>query len=157
MALRKKYVYLSLFMIFLLLFAANFYTVEDGTDFPEGRKEDLTLVADFSGEDALARYGSTVRLSFNGNETDYPLDKSGKLQITGLPRSGGLVLTVLDPQGRTAGGMTLSLSEGAVIDASTSEDGTGYVTLREDTDRVALSFSLSEDGSLQCGLCLAQS
>lgn len=157
MALHKKYGYASLFIILLLLFAACTHTVENDTGSHESAKDSLTLVADFSREDGIARGGNVVRLSFDGNRTDYPLDRGGKIQMTGLPRNGDLLLTVFDPQGQSVGSMTLSLSEGAVIDASTSEDGIGYITLRKDTDVVALSFSLLGDGSLQCGLWLTQS
>lgn len=155
MAYRKKYVFLTLFIILLLFFAAYISTVEDE---PAGDAEDgLTLMAGFSGEDGTALGGSTVRLSSGGSGTDYPLDGSGNLQATGLPRSGELLLTVLDAQGQAVGTMTLSISEGAVIDATTGADGVGHITLRRDTDRIAVSFSLLEDGSLQCSLWLAQS
>lgn len=156
MTLHKKYISVSLFIILLLLFAAYIHTVEDNADPPEDAKDDLTLMAGFSKEDGIALSGNTVRLSSGEGGKDYPLDGSGKLQATGLPRNGDLFLTVLDPQGQAAGKMTLSISEGAVIDATTSEEGTGHITLRKDTDIIALSFSLSDDGSLQCSLWLTQ-
>lgn len=151
----KKHIYVSLFIILLLFFAAYIYTVEDGA--AEDAKSDLTLVAGFSRADGITLCGNTVRLSSGEGGTDYPLDRSGKLQITGLPRNGALFLTVLDPQGQAVGRMTIFISEGAVIDATTSEDGTGHITLRRDTDIITLSFSLLDDGSLQCGLWLTQS
>lgn len=155
MAPRKKYVYGALFIILLLLFAARIPTVEEDT---AGDAEgSLTLMAGFSGEDGNALDGSTVRLSSGGSGTDYPLDGSGKLQATGLPRSGDLLLTVFDSQGQAVGTMTISISEGAVIDATTSADGVGHIALRRDTDRIAVSFSLLNDGSLRCSLWLAQS
>ena len=157
MTLHKKYISVSLFIILLLFFAAYIHTVKDDADPPENAKDDLTLMAGFSKEDGIALGGNTVRLSSGESGRDYPLDGSGKLQITGLPRNGDLFLTVLDPQGQAAGKMTLSISEGAVIDATTGEDGIGHITLRRDTDVIALSFSLLEDGSLQCSLWLTQS
>lgn len=154
MVSRKKYIYLSLFIILLLFFAAHIPTVEDDT--AGEAKDSLTLMAGFSGEDGAALDNNTVRLSAGESGADYPLDGSGKLHITGLPRSGDLLLTVLDSQGRAVGRMTLSISEGAVMDATTGEDGTGHITLRRDTDMIAVSFSLLDDGSLQCSLWLTQ-
>lgn len=154
MIFRKKSVYISIFIISLLFFAACIYIVEEGASTPEDAKDDLTLIAGFSKEGGNALSGNTVRLFSGERGADYPLDESGKLQITGFPRQGEMSLSVLDPQGRTIGTMTLSISEGAVIDAATSEDGSGYITLRRDTDVIAITFSLLNDGSLQCGLWL---
>lgn len=47
--------------------------------------------------------------------------------------------------------------EGGAASPEDAEDGIGHITLRRDTDVLALSFLLLDDGSLQCGLCLAQS
>ncbi len=154
---QKRYAYISLFIILLLLFAACIHIVKNNVASPEDTQDDLTLMAEFSREDGIALGDITVRLSSGEGGMDYLLDGSGKLQITGLPRHGELFLTVLDPQGQAVGTMTLSISEGAVIDATTSEDGIGHITLRRDTDIIAISFSLLDDGSLQCGLWLTQS
>lgn len=153
----KKYIYAVVFIILLTFFAAHIHTVKDDAATPENTRDDLTLMAGFSKEDGIALGGNTVRLSSGENGRDYSLDGSGKLQITGLPREGDLLLTVFDSQGQAAGRMTLTISEGAVIDATTSEDGTGHITLRRDTDIIAISFFLLDDGSLQCSLRLAQS
>ena len=152
----KKQIYVLLFIILLLFFAAYIHTVEDDTLSQGDVKDDLTLMAEFSREDGITLGNNTVRLSSGESGTDYPLDGNGKLQITGLPRNGDLLLTVLDPQGQAVGRITLSISEGAVIDATTSEDGTGHITLRRDTDIISISFSLLDDGSLQCSLWLTQ-
>ena len=157
MVFRKKCVYISLFIILLLFFAVCIHTVKDSTVSPGDEKDGLTLMAGFSKEDGIALGDNTVRLSSGENGMDYPLDESGRLQITGLPRHGDLILTVLDPQGQVIGRMALTISEGAVIDATTSEDGTGHITLRRDTEIIAISFSLLDDGSLQCSLWLTQS
>lgn len=157
MVSRKKYAHVALFIILLLFFVAYIHTVKDDAASQEGTKSDLTLMAEFSREDRVDLGGNTVRLSSGEGGTDYPLDRSGKLQIIGLPRNGDLLLTVLDPQGQAIGRMTLSISEGAVIDATTGEDGTGYITLRRDTDIIAISFFLLDNGSLQCSLWLTQS
>lgn len=157
MVSNKKYIYAAVFIILLTFFAAYIYTVKDDAASSENAKDDLTLMAGFSKEDGIALGGNTVRLSSGENGRDYSLDGSGKLQITGLPREGDLLLTVFDSQGQAAGRMTLTISEGAVIDATTSEDGTGHITLRRDTDIIAISFFLLDDGSLQCSLRLAQS
>lgn len=157
MAFPKKHIYATLFIILLLFFAVYIHTVKDDTTSPENTKDDLTLMAGFSKEDGIALGGNTVRLSSGENGRDYSLDGSGKLQITGLPRHGDLLLTVFDSQGQAVGRMTLTISEGAVIDATTSEDGTGHITLRRDTDIIAITFFLLDDGSLQCSLWLTQS
>ncbi len=156
MASRKKYIAVSLFIILLLFFAAYIHTVEDGTASPHDTEGSLTLVAGFSREKGAALGNSIVRFSSGENDVDYSLGGSGELQITGLPRHGDLYLTVLDPQGQSIGTMTLRFSEGAVIDATTSEDGTGHITLRGDTEVIALFFSLTESGSLQCDLWLTR-
>ena len=46
--------------------------------------------------------------------------------------------------------MTLFFDQGAVIDATTGQDGVGHITVRNDTSEVALIFILTEDGTLQC-------
>lgn len=153
----KKCIYAAVFIILLMFFAAHIHTVKGDAASQENAKDDLTLMAGFLKEDGIALGGNTVRLSSGKNGRDYSLDGSGKLQITDLPRQGDLLLTVFDSQGQTAGRMALTISEGAVIDATTSEDGTGHITLRKDTDIIAISFFLLNDGSLQCSLRLAQS
>ncbi len=153
----KKCIYAAVFIILLTFFAAYIHTVKDDAASPENAEDDLTLMAGFSKEDGIELGGNTVRLSSGENGRDYSLDGSGKVQITGLPRQGDLLLTVFDSQEQTAGRMALTISEGAVIDATTSEDGTGHITLRRDTDIIAISFFLLDDGSLQCSLRLAQS
>ena len=52
--------------------------------------------------------------------------------------------------------MTLFFDRGAVIDATTSEDGVGYITVREDINEVALLFVLTENSTVQCTLWLAR-
>ena len=156
MAVRKKYAYAALFIILLLLFTTGISTVKGEAGDPEAPEGDLTLMAGFLREDGAPLDRGTVRLSAGEGAADYPLAGSGEVRIAGLPRRGDLLLTILDAQGRTAGRMPLSISEGAVIDAATGEDGAGHITHRRDTDIVAVSFLLSEDGSLQCSLWLAR-
>jgi len=116
----------------------------------------VAIAASFSQEDGIALCDSTVRFSYGESRTDYPLDDKGELRASGLPRAGDLSLTVLDHQEQVRGGMTLSLSEGAVIDATTDAGGVGHITLRKDTDEVKLLFVLKDDGSLLCSLQLTQ-
>ncbi len=156
MTFRKKYVYSALLLMLLLLLGAGIYMSENKMP-PDGEKHDLTVIAGFSWEDGLSLTNNTVRFSSGKGRTDHPLNRNGELQISGLPRQGDLLLTVLDQQGQALGAMTLSFSKGAVIDATTGEDGIGHITLRDDTDVVALFFSLAEDGSLQCRLWLTRS
>lgn len=118
--------------------------------------KDVAIAASFSREDGIALCDSTVRFSYGESLTDYPLDDNGELRASGLPRDGDLSLTVLDQQEQARGGMTLSLSEGAVIDATTDAGGVGHITLRKDTDEVKLLFVLKNDGSLLCSLQLTE-
>lgn len=137
----------------LLLCGCVGTTQERSADTSENK---VAIAASFSQEDGIALCGSTVRFSFGENCTDHFLDDNGELRISGLPRAGDLLLTILDQQEQVQGGMTLSLSEGAVIDATTDERGIGHVTLRGDTEEVTLIFVLKNDGSLLCSLRLIQ-
>lgn len=144
-----------LFITSMLFFGGCFRTVEQtagGTD----AENDLTLVAGFSREDGTPVDGNTVRLSSGGSGTDYALDGDGKLQAADLPRNGELLLTLLGPQQEVQGAMTLVFDQGAVIDATTGEDGVGHITVRADTDEVALLFSIGGNGELTCSLWLKQ-
>ena len=124
---------------------------------PAGISESkVAIAASFSQEDGIALCGSTVRFSFGESCTDHSLDDNGELKISGLPKAGDLLLTILDQQEQIQGGMTLSLSEGAVIDASTDDRGIGHISLRGDTDEITLIFVLKNDGSLLCSLQLMQ-
>lgn len=155
MVSQKKCVYAPLFIILLLLFAGCIYTVTQyAAPLKEG-EESIALLAGFSQEDGSPLGSSTVRLSSETGGTDYPLDEGGGVWITGLPKCGELLLTVFDAQEQAVGTITLVFDQGAVIDAATGSDGIGYITLRKDTDVIALSFSLLGDGSLQCDLRLA--
>ena len=153
---RKKYVWLSLFIILLLFFTACADTVGDNSHFQEREEDDLTLVAGFYREDGNPVVGNTVRLSSGGSGTDYALDGGGKLQAADLPRNGELLLTLFDRQQEVQGVMTLVFDQGAVIDATTGENGVGHITVRTDTDKVALLFSIEENGELTCSLWLKQ-
>lgn len=118
--------------------------------------EEVAIAASFRQEGGGALHGDTVRFSYGENSAERPLDEDGKTKITGLPRTGDLKLTVLDRQAKARGAMTLSLSEGAVIDAATDDSGVGHVTLRRDMDEVALVFVLGDDGALRCSLWSTQ-
>lgn len=117
----------------------------------------VSIDASFSQEDGGALCESTVRFSTGEDSADYPLDDSGALVASGLPRSGNLTLTVLDRENQVQGAMDLTFSEGAVIDAATDDSGAGHITLKRDTDEIALAFLLKNDGSLLCALRLEPS
>ncbi len=119
-------------------------------------EDKVAIAASFSLEDGIALGGSTVRFSYGESRADYSLDENGEVRASGLPRAGDLFLTVLDQQEHVQGNMTLSLSEGAVIDATTDAGGVGHIKLRKDTDEVKLLFVLKDDGSLLCSLRLIQ-
>ena len=115
-------------------------------------KKEVTTAASFSQEDGTVLYGGTARLLFGESYVDYPLDDGGELNISGLPRVGDLMLTVFDQQEQVQGAITLS--EGSVIDASTDGSGVGHITLKKDTDEIALLFIQKDDGCLLCALRL---
>ncbi|WP_295748988.1 hypothetical protein [uncultured Oscillibacter sp.] len=153
MTVRKTCAAASIVVV-LLFFFRGFLHVKG--DRPPDKENALTIMAGFSWEDGPVLCGDTVHLSFGKTDTDYRLDSSGELQISGLPRRGAFLLTVFDQQNQQLGETVLFLSEGSVIDAVTGEDGAGHIMLRKDTDVIPLSFSLTENGSLQCGLWLTQ-
>ena len=76
-------------------------------------------------------------------------------KLSGLSRQEGLQLCLMDPESRELGRTEVHVSTGAVIDASTDQEGVGYVILRSDTKEVNLIFTLREGGFLQCSLLLA--
>lgn len=118
----------------------------------ETGEEELSVAALFQTESGDALHGSAVCFSTETDRDYCQVDNDGTASISGLPRSGELLLTLFDPQQEVQGAMTLFFDQGAVIDATTSEDGVGYITVREDTGEVALIFVLTEDGTLQCAL-----
>ena len=122
----------------------------------EADKEELSVAALFQTENGDALHGSAVCFSTETASDYCQVDNGGTARISGLPRSGELLLTLFDPQQEVQGSMTLFFDQGAVIDATTSEDGVGYITVREDTGEVALLFVLTENGALQCTLWLAK-
>jgi len=150
---REKISVLFTVILLLVLYGCS-NAVEEAPSETGGNE--LTIAASFLREDGSALCDSTARFSFEENSVEHPLDGGGELKVSGLPRSGELTLTVLDRQERERGRMALSVSEGAVIDAATDESGVGHITLRGDTEEVALLFTLRDDGSLLCALRLAR-
>jgi len=122
----------------------------------EADEEELSVAALFQMENGDTLHGSAVCFSTETDSDYCQVDNDGTASISGLPRSGELLLTLFGPQQEVQGAMTLFFDQGAVIDATTSEDGVGYITVREDTGEVALLFVLTENGTLQCSLWLAR-
>lgn len=116
----------------------------------------VTIAAKFQREDGTLLPYETVRIFDGGNSVDYLLDGGGALRLSGLSNSGELSLSILDRQGREAVTMSLVFATGAVIDAMTDGDGVGHISLKEDTDEVALDFTWNDDGTLLCSLHLSQ-
>lgn len=146
--MKKIYIPALLFMLSLLFFAGCSRTVE--------QPDTLAVTAAFAQEDRSPLSGNTVRLSYGEDSLDYQLDSEGKLRASGLPRSGEMQLTLLGPRQEVQGAMTLDFDQGAVIDATTGEDGMGHITVRADTDQVALLFAVNENSTLTCSLWLEQ-
>lgn len=116
----------------------------------------LSLAALFQTESGEPLQGGAAQFSLEDSGETGLLDSSGAVSVSGIPRSGELLLTLFDQRQQVQGTMTLSFSEGAVIDAVTDEDGVGHITIRNDTDEVALTFVLEEDGALRCTLWLTK-
>lgn len=125
-----------------------------GCALPPEQPDALCVSARFQTEDGEALQGGFAQ--FSDQETRYPLDSGGEIRVQGLPRAGELTMTLFDQRQEERGAITLSFSEGAVMDATTGEDGVGYITVREDADEVALLFLSDEDGALTCTLWLTR-
>lgn len=122
---------------------------------PEKTEEDeLSIAALFQTENGDTLNGSAACFTTEADSEHCQVDSEGVASVSGLPRSGELLLTLFDPQQEVQGAMTLSFDQGAVIDATTGQDGVGHITVRNDTSEVALIFILTEDGTLQCTLWL---
>lgn len=144
-------------VLFIGVFLVLFLCVRVGGSAPpeaEQPENGVSMEASFRREDGGPLDESTVRVSTEEDSADYPLDGSGALAVSGLPRSGTLTLTVLDGEERVWGATTLTFSEGAVIDASTDGSGDGHITLKRDTREIALVFLLKDDGTILCALRL---
>ena len=128
------------------------YAQFPGADLTEGA---ISISALFLEEDGAAVSGGSVLLSAGQVSADFPLGDGGELRVSGLPRTGDVRLTLTSGDARELGSMTISFAQGAVIDASTSEDGVGYVTTRADTSVVSLEFTVSGEGLL-CALRLTE-
>ena len=141
-----------LFITSMLFFGACSPTVEQTAGSADA--SGLTMKAAFEEEDGTPLSNCTVRFSDGKNSADYQADQDGALTVSGLPAGGSLTASVLDGREEPRGTVTLSFSRGAVIDAVTDEDGVGHITIRSDTDEVALLFVLQKDGALTCTLRL---
>lgn len=152
---KTGYVLLFFGVLFVLYGCARI----GGDETPEAEPSEdvVSMEASFRQEDGETLRESTVRVSTEADSADYPLDGSGALAVSGLPRSGTLTLTILDGQERVRGATNLTFSEGAVIDASTDSGGDGHITLKQDTREIALVFLLREDGTILCTLRLEPS
>ena len=149
MGIRRKY---ALCLLALSLLSG---CVRQGAS-PSAQPEEtsLSVAATFQREDGTPLQGGSARVSVGEREDSYPLDSGGRVRVPDLPRSGELLLTLLDRRQETQGTMTLSFAQAAVIDATTGEDGVGHITVRDDTEAVDLVFVLTEDGTLYCTLQL---
>lgn len=139
-------------MLLLLLLLSGCAHVDAA---PPEEGNELSVEALFQTEDGDALHGSAACFSTQTSENYCQLGSDGTVSVTGLPRDGELLLTLLDQRQEVQAAMTLSFDQGAVIDAMTGEDGVGHITVREDTGEVALLFVLTGNGTLQCTLWLA--
>ena len=145
--MRIQKVGIALLLLLLLSGCASIDTAS-----PEKTEEDaLSIAALFQTENGDTLNGSAACFTTEADSDHCQVDSEGVVSVSGLPRSGELLLTLFDPQ---QGAMKLSFDQGAVIDATTGQDGVGHITVRNDTREVALIFILTEDGTLQCTLWL---
>lgn len=120
----------------------------------ESVDDGIAIAVRFRKGNGAALSNGSASISDGETYVEYSLDDNGEMQASGLPRQGTLLLILFDQAERELGRTTVNLSTGAVIDASTDEAGTGYITLKENTTEVSLVFTLCGDGSLQCSLWL---
>lgn len=152
---RKRYLFVSfLFTLLLLFFGGCSRTVEQTDSSTDA--SGLTMRASFAREDGTPLSGCTVRFSDGEHSADYPLDQDGALTVSGLPRERELTVTVLEGQEEPQGTVTLSPSQGAVIDAVTDENSVAHITLKADTREITLRFTLYHDNTLECELRLSE-
>lgn len=152
---RKSYLFVSFLFTFLLLFPGGCSRTVEQTD-SGADASGLTMRASFEREDGTSLSECTVRFSDGENSADYLSDQDGALTVSGLPREGKLTVTVLEGREEPRGTVTLSSSQGAVIDAVTDEDSVAHITLKKDTREIALRFTLYDDNTLGCELRLSE-
>ena len=122
-----------------------------------GSGKTFVLSASFLREDGEAIANGSAHIAIGEDSARYSLNERGELRLSGLPRGEILSLLLLDKEERSLGSTTVSFSTGEVIDASTGQNGAAYVTMKSDTEEIALVFTLSGDGALQCSLLLLSS
>jgi len=157
MGIQKRTISFLCAAVFTLLLCGCSAAAEKEPQSAEADNPAITITASFKHEDGTVLSSETVRFSDEENSVDYELDEKGELVITGLPREGELTVTVLDRQAQPQGAITLTFSQGSVIDAVTDGGGAGQITLKKETEEVALEFTLCDGGSLRCALQLNQS
>ena len=151
---RGRFGIVSFLFITSVLFSGGCSRTVEQTD--SGGSGGLTIKASLEGEAGSPLSDCTVRFSDGKNSVDYRSDRNGALSVSGLPGEGELTVTVLDSQEEPQGTVTLSFSQGAVIDAVTDENSVAHVTLKEDTREIALRFTLCDDSTLGCELQLSE-
>ena len=114
----------------------------------------IAMLAFFHWEDGRAVSEGSVCVSQGEASGVYPLDCGGALYLSGLTAGKAAQLMLMDGASRELGRTAVHFARGAVIDASTDENGDGCVTLKEDASYVALIFTLDGSGGLQCALRL---
>lgn len=150
---RRSFWIVSFVFITSILFLRGCSRTVEQTD-GGGSLGGLAMKAAFEEKNGASLSSCTVRFSNGKNSVDYQADQNGTLALSGLPSEGTLTVAVLDGQEEVRGSILLTFSQGAVIDATTSTDGMGHITVRSDTDEVSLLFILEEDGALTCTLWL---
>ena len=121
-----------------------------GPDFPGG---EVAVSACFQNDDGSSISSGETCLTVDEIQASFLLNEQGEIHVSGLPRDGIVELCLYDGDGLEIGHTTLHFSVGAVIDASSGEDGASYVTTQADTEAVALLFRVSGTG-IQCMLHL---
>ena len=98
METRKKYV--CAFGLPLILFALGSFigTKENKAALPVDTENTLTIMGELSWTEGSPLRCDMVQLSFGDTDSNYQLGAAEVFQISGLPRSGEVLLSVLDQQ-----------------------------------------------------------
>lgn len=120
---------------------------------PADGQEGIAIAARFCREDGMPLTQGSARISAGEISVTYPQDEDSGVRVWGLPREGTVSLVLLDAGAKEVGHTTLCFTTGTLIDASTDQEGIGYVTVKEDTAAIALAFTLNGD-VLECTLRL---
>ena len=98
METRKKYVRAFGLLLILLALGSFIGTKESKATLPAEPENTLTIMAELSWPEGSPLRSDMVQLSFGDTGSNYQLGAAEVFQISGLPRSGEVLMSVLDQQ-----------------------------------------------------------